>query len=153
MNRKLVEIDHGFPNWPRVFMLHANAAKGKKCTTICAIWLENMVKGDWLMAGDFNDEPADVMAWLDWFGSDPAVWEPDDWTHHSSKISRTSGFQLLSEKRLDYVVSSDTFQSITVGSCGGTNRITARSWSPGPSSLRHGGPWAIPGHRRLHHDT
>jgi hypothetical protein len=106
MNRKLVEVNHNYPNWPRVFMIHANASKGAACTTISASTVEAM-GGDWLLVGDFNDEPDDVIKWLNWAGIQTNVFEPNGPTHVGPWPNYT-------EKKLDYVISSPTINSLMI---------------------------------------
>lgn len=94
--RKLVEVRHGLANWPRLFMLHANAAKGVKCTTVCAMWLADNIAGDWLLVGDFNGTPEKMDAMMDLMTVNVSICPPDGWTHSSGKKTAMLDYAICS---------------------------------------------------------
>ncbi len=122
-NRKMVEVVHGYDNWPRVFAIHANAAKGEKVATICAMWLSEMVTGNWVLIGDLNVEPEALTKWLTHFEVKASLAYSREATHSSVRASSSSssssvtselGTFTVSEKVLDYVIHSDGMKSEVV---------------------------------------
>lgn len=94
--RKLVEIQHGLANWPRLFMIHANAAKGVKCTTVCAMWLADNIAGDWLLVGDFNGTPEKMNAMMNLMTVNVSICPPNGWTHSSGKKTAMLDYAICS---------------------------------------------------------
>jgi hypothetical protein len=106
LNRKLVEVDHNDASWPRVFMIHTNAARGAACTTIAASTTSNL-GGDWLLIGDFNDDPDDIITWLNWAGIKTNVFMPDGPTH----VGPAPNYK---ESKYDYVISSPSITNVVI---------------------------------------
>lgn len=94
--RKLVEVQHGLANWPRLFMIHSNAAKGVKCTTVCAMWLAENIPGEWLLVGDFNGSPEKMAAMMNLMTVNVSICRPDDWTHSSGKKTAMLDYAICS---------------------------------------------------------
>ena len=94
--RKLVKIRHNFRNWPQLFMIHANAAKGVKCTTVCAMWLAENIRGPWLLVGDFNGTPEKMDAMMNLLTVNVSICPPNGWTHSSGKKTAMLDYAICS---------------------------------------------------------